>query len=206
MEDVVLIALVFQSELVFERELCLGVVVHLKLDLLADFGGSAQLNVLVEVEVGGALLCHGERRVAAALVFNAECHVGRTLQLDVDGVAAEYLVEHLTSHVNWRDERITVAVAYSRLATVFPVVFYGLAGDVVGVLLLGHVIRVLIGEIADFTCEDILSGDGVVLYGVGDVGRLMQGDACLVGLSIGSAVLCHDTKARTKQQYCYDIF
>ena len=102
LQDVVFVAFVFQGEFIFKRELRLGVVAHLKLYLLADFGGGAELYVLVEVEVGGSLLCHGERRVSSALVFHAEGHVSGTLQLDVDGVAAENLVEDLAADVDWR--------------------------------------------------------------------------------------------------------
>ena len=183
LKDVVFIAFIFQGEFIFERELCLGVVAHLKLDLLADFGGSAELDVLREVEVGGSLLCHGQRRVAAALVFHTERHVGGTLQLDVDGVTAENLVEHLAANIDRRYQGVSVAGAHSRLAAIFPIVFDGLFLNEIGILLLCHDVRLAVGEVADFADEDILPGYRVVLYGAGDVIRIFKLDAGLLALT-----------------------
>ena len=126
------------------------------------------------------MLRHSERRVAAALVFDAERHVGRTLQLDVDGVAAEDLVEHLTADVDRRYQAVAVVVAHRRFAAFLPVVLHGLLLDVVGKLILCHDVRLAVGEVADFADEDVLSGERVVLDGTGDVIRILELDARLV--------------------------
>ena len=115
-------------------------------------------------------------RLSSPARFHAECHVGGTLQLDVDGVAAENLVKHLAADINRRYQRVAVAGAHCRLAAVFPIVFDGLFLNEIGILLLRHDVRLAVGEVADFADEDILSGYRVVLDGAGDVIRILIWD------------------------------
>ena len=123
LDDFVFLALVFQVELVLVVEGSLGVLVDIKVDLVADFGHHVHLDVHVHDKIVVALPLLATRWVVAVGVFEAEGEVDGALWPDLNGVATEDGLKAFAADEHRWDDGVAVVVGACVLATTFFPIF-----------------------------------------------------------------------------------
>ena len=156
-------------------------VVEVEIDLLADTGHKAQLDVLVKVQVDIAALFDGDVLILDVRVFDAELDFHTTGRPDIDSITAENALENVTADVELRDDSAATPVAAAvRGAVVVPVIVDALAQVVTHILVHVHIGTRAKGPVARHILEIVGVGLRIVLYLGADTRRVLEPEGTLV--------------------------
>ena len=175
LDDVVLFAFVVQFEvLLVKGEGGFCVIGKVEVESRTHFTLDAGLYLLIEIEDVVVACACSKRRVGDILVFESEEQFSRTLHLELHTAGTEHFIGRtdVKLHIGDVEFRFVVMLHFAYL--LLPVAVHELAfGITVVFLLREHVRRSDIG-IAHLGADDIGARLGLVLYGRGDVGWVVE--------------------------------
>ncbi len=166
LDNIVLLALIFQLYLVLEVECGLGVPVDVKIEEVANLGIHIHLYVLVEIEGGHTAAVGIDIVVIAEVVHYLERQISTARRVDADIGYLQQAV-HLLTDLAETGDTAQQAVVRGRVGScrpLVPVFLHQLVQLVVLIFVKGHILTVD-DHVAQPRHLDIRAGLGIILHG-----------------------------------------